>query len=275
VKSARTAVGDDPFETVTIRNLAGLMKIAKSQKFSGFSTIFRGQSGDYPLVPAVGRGKYADRESVEVKPGRMSTEWYVDPQETGMLWAERTMLEQFERMAPSFVAAQLPSDQWEILAIAQHHGLPTRLLDWSYNPYVAAWFAVGRPPHPERKYGVLWIHVPDANDHVRGKERDVSPLKIRRGSSNRPLVFIPRFITPRIRAQDGLFTVHPFNAAEGQFLPMEKHGRHRKCMTKVIIPSSAFAGMADELNYVGVNAASLFPDLDGLSRKIMNDFASW
>jgi hypothetical protein len=149
------------------------------------------------------------------------------------------------------------------------------LLDWTYNPYVAAWFAVGRPPRPGQGPGVLWIHVPDADDYVTAKERAGSPLNLRRGQSNRPLIFEPRFITPRIRVQDGVFTVQAFNMRQRRFLPIDKYGIHRKCMTKVIIPSEAFAEMADELNHVGVNAASLFPDLDGLSRKIMDDFTSW
>ena len=184
------------------------------------------------------------------------------------------MLQQFERMAPSFTSS-LPVDRWEVLAIAQHHGLPTRLLDWTYNPYVAAWFTVGRPPRPGQGPGVVWIHVPASADYVTSKERVRSPLELRRTDSNRPLVFEPRFITSRIRAQDGVFTVHSFNVRQQRFLPIDEYGSHRECMTKVIIPSDAFTDMADELNYVGVNAASLFPDLDGLSRKIMDDFTAW
>jgi len=183
------------------------------------------------------------------------------------------MLEQFERMAPSFTT--LPTDRWEVLAIAQHHGLPTRLLDWTYNPYVAAWFAVGRLPRPNQGPAVLWIHVPNDADYVTSKERAGSPLEIGRGRSNRPVIFEPRFVTPRIRSQDGVFTVQRFNQHDGKFLPIDQHGSHRGCMTKIFIPPDCFADMTNELNYVGINAASLFPDLDGLSRKIMDDFTSW
>jgi hypothetical protein len=46
-------------------------------------------------------------------------------------------------------------------------------------------------------------------------------------------------------------------------------------MTKALIPADAFAEIADELNYVGFNAATIFPDLDGLSQKISEDFMEW
>jgi len=264
----------NPFQTLEVNNLAELMAIAKDQRFEGCATIFRGQSEDFPLVAKVGRQHYPAKRSVPVESGRQTSGWRVDPRESGRAWVERTMLEQFERMAPSFIPS-LPGNRWEVLAIAQHHGLPTRLLDWTYNPYVAAWFAVGRPPRVNQGPGVLWIHVPDYHDYVRPRERARSPLELSRARSIRPLIFEPPFITPRIRVQDGVFTLQPFNVERRRFLAIDQYGTHRKCMTKIIIPTEAFADMADELNYVGVNAASLFPDLDGLSRKLMDDFTPW
>lgn len=274
LQKVATADKNTPFDTYEVGTLSGLMELAKGQKYEGLVTLFRGLNGDFPLVPKVGRMHFPSKESVSVKPAGLPSGWHIDPVESGPRWAERTMLEQFERMAPSFTG-MLPPDRWEVLAIAQHHGLPTRLLDWTFNPYVAAWFAVAWVPQRGQGPAVIWIHVPDSTDYVTALERTKSPLDVRRGASNRPLVFEPRFITPRIRSQDGVFTVQAFNAKRQCFLPIDQHGSHRKCMTKVFIPPDAFSGIADELNYVGINAASLFPDLDGLSRKITNDFTPW
>ena len=266
-----TVSGKPPFKIREVRSLAQLMQVAKSRKYEGFATIFRGQSEDFPLIPKVGRLPYLDQTSVPDNLAGSRRTYQLDERETRPGSVERRIFEQFERMAPSFSSA-IPTDRWELLALAQHHGLPTRLLDWTFNPYVAAWFAVSRRPRPRQRHGVIWIHVPDYDDYVTPEERALSPLELSRTDSTRPLIFEPRFITSRIRAQDGVFTVQLFNNAKKRFLPINKYGTHRGCMTKIVIPPHAFAAMADELNYVGVNSASLFPDLDGLSQKIMGDY---
>jgi hypothetical protein len=183
------------------------------------------------------------------------------------------MLDEFERIAPSY-AMPIPTDRWEVLALAQHHGLPTRLLDWSFNPYVAAWFAVASTPRPGQRRGVIWIHVPDVEDYVTTEERARSPFELRRTDPKRPVIFEPRCVTTRIRVQSGLFTVHQLDVKRKRFPAANLAGSHRACMAKAVIPPESFTEMRDELDLVGINAATLFPDLDGLSRKIFDSFKS-
>jgi hypothetical protein len=96
------------------------------------TVLFRGQSEDWPLVPKIGR-------IVTSEP---------------VLEAERAMLESFKLRSLPFLS-RVPDSEWQWLAVAQHHGLPTRLLDWTEYPLVALWFAVAKPA-TGAGHGVVW-----------------------------------------------------------------------------------------------------------------------
>src|SRR5215218_1482907 len=83
--------------------------------------LFRGQAGKkWPLSPSAGRDQCVGSAGY-----RRADEY--------------NLLKDFVREAKRYVESGFSELEW--LALAQHHGLPTRLLDWSTNPLVAAWFA--------------------------------------------------------------------------------------------------------------------------------------
>jgi hypothetical protein len=143
-----------------------------------------------------------------------------------------------------------PRNQWEWLALAQHHGLPTRLLDWSYNPLVACYFAV------EKQFdGDSAIYAFDARNTVdTEKDLESSPFTV-----SEVVKYRPPHITQRITAQSGCFTCHPYPERQMTFSPRMKLG---------VIPNAARKEFKRDLYKFGVNASILFPGLDGLAKEI-------
>lgn len=159
---------------------------------------------------------------------------------------EKFILRLFEERALPYLDSR-PQTGWEWLAIARHHGLPTRLLDWTRNPLVAAYFAV------ENDYdGDSLIYAFHKATYIPTYERP-NPFLWRKVGK-----FVPSQITRRITAQEGLFTIHPDPTKPFESADIER----------LIIKRSFRKELKQILYRYGVHRASLFPDLDGLSSYI-------
>jgi hypothetical protein len=170
------------------------------------------------------------------------------------------MVSEFKRTSIPYLDFE-PADEWDWLALAQHHGLATRLLDWTENPLAGLWFAV-REEAEEGGYGVVWVlPVQEADLVVPGRRSNPYAGKWTK-------VFEPKHITRRIEAQAGWFTVHKYVSSRSKFIPLKSNDRYTKRLIRLRIPSSAFPRLREELEYCGINDAALFPGLDGLCRHI-------
>jgi hypothetical protein len=91
----------------------------------------------------------------------------------------------------------------------------------------------------------------------RGQRRD-NPL-----SNSLTKIFRPNFISRRISAQDGLFTIHKIVKGD-RFIPLENHMRYKSKLIKIIVPSHLYANLRKQLHQLGINYSTVFPDMDGL-----------
>jgi hypothetical protein len=226
-------------ETITTwSELAGLV-----EKFRANTWIFRGvRNAKYQLQPSIGRpGARKDMDTGGNLP------FFDEAEELGML-------ARFQREARPHVAtpprAHLSHD-WDLRAVAQHHGLNTRLLDWSESPLIAAFFAVESSglingvKTDAALYGVPCPYVIESNTPKWPSEHDV-------------VAFYPPHLTPRITVQRGLFTIH--RTPDEPWEPAS--------LKKWVIPSQSCLALKVALSRAGINRASLFPDLDGIAAHI-------
>jgi hypothetical protein len=172
---------------------------------------------------------------------------------------DRRHLGRFNAWADDSVAyiENPPTNQWELLAIAQHHGLATCLLDWTNNPLVGLFFACCE--HSERD-AALFIYQPS---------RFISRNEEAPGAgSAKGVGLITRAISTRILNQRGVFSVHEppdFEIANTPLISECGPLEGADSLIKILIPAELKPEILRMLDAYGVNRVTLFPDLDGLS----------
>jgi hypothetical protein len=188
--------------------------------------------------------------------------------------------EQFIRVG-SGVSEARPADKWDWYFLMQHHGAPTRLLDWTDGALLGLFFAVrGNEGYHD---AAVWVLEPwELNKKVVNKREVLPPGEPGITSEDRkrydrwlrerfarrqkwpkqPVAVYPRHSVRRIAAQRSCFTIHGSDP-RGLETIVPALGVP---MAKITIPSWAVASVQDCLETCGIDETSVFPDLDGLGR---------
>ena len=199
---------------------------------------------------------------------------------------ENQLLQTFRARAPGYASGLTPPQeeyaQW--LYLARHANLPTRLLDWTESALHALYFAL------REEFPVVWmldplrlndLSVPDSppsrelplpwvqtkgnigNKNMRGAWGNDHP------GVDLPVAIPPTYVHPRMSAQRSCFTVHGKNKDSMWVqVPPEK-----KILKRYFINPEKKESLLNDLRLLGIERATLFPDLDGLAEEICERFA--
>jgi len=190
---------------------------------------------------------------------------------------ESTLINEFVAQAPSREPNLPPlADRAKWLVVMRHHGLPVRLLDWTWNPLAAAYFAVAGFAGDD---ALMWALEPTLFNTSQGwggglgslysGDSEIKPLvdgpfALSQPIPDRVLAVAAPEATRRIAAQQGLFTIH------GSAEPIESLPNKSKFLACIAIPASAKEGILKDLDALGISRKHLFPDLDSLAHDLAN-----
>jgi hypothetical protein len=255
--------------TLTIKRINSFQEFLNSvdqgQNSSESSLWFRGTGkSSYRLAPSLHRHASITDSNV-------------------LLDYEKKLLTRFKERSVPYLQHRI-EDDWELLFLMQHYGMPTRLLDWTENPFISLFFALSsayKNDHGLYDDAAVWILSPPkwnrnvfshtsygggamspSESHVTGyrpnTEANLMPQN--------PVAILGIHNSPRIVAQRGSFCLF------GKSLtPMEdiyQNGTFEQdTLIKIEIPGNLISELLDKLVWMGITDSVIYPDLEGLAKE--------
>lgn len=196
------------------------------------TAFYRGHSDiKYRLIPSVGR-------------------MFKEGNESALLQYERSIFESFKRNLPLY-SNHIPKNDKECLFLAQHYGLPTRLLDWTYNPLIALYFACKSNNLVD---GIVYVGLPSRYFEFNENNQDIL-------SFDKETILLPNLTDVRYKNQNGLFAYFP--------KPWQENSYSIQICKSFRIPAAAKSFIIKKLFTIGISESFIMPSLDSLCKDII------
>lgn len=231
------------FKEFTINSISEFVHL-----FEGLSNndnkvlLFRGQNIDKPLIPKIARYRY--------KKSRIIT--------------EKRMFNEFELSSLPFLD-KVKYSKLELLTIAQHYGVPTRLLDWTENLLTALFFAVREYEINTEINSVVWAMQADRESEIFLEDYEINPFELNQTIK----LFKPSNVITRISSQSGWFSIHP-HSGSSFFERFETNKFDDVKLIKILIKKEDCQKILVNLERCGIDIHTVFRDLDSLGSLIRN-----
>lgn len=260
-------VASSSIHEVRIQTLGELIDVASKQPaLRGKPLVFRGmQDAEWHLETSVTRhAKGADR-------------W-------GILDLEHALLRDFDLRARAFVPQAL--GPWEARVLAQHYGVPTRLLDWTFSVVVAAHFATLPLAKQPGRGCAIWSldwstmqqvfglsetpwtvrNLEDPEIDIEFKPSSGAFLDYEIAEEDSAFLLEPAAVDSRVVAQMGVFTMCSDVEKSLDLFLVERN--HQDLLTKYVIYNDDVPTIRRQLDECGIAERRLFPDLGGVAREL-------
>lgn len=249
--------------TEVIKNWSDFDRLVGRKHFRKW--IFRGQSNSNWVLESSLHRAFEEAQSIhKLKNGK--------EKQLKRSEHEQVMIDRFKCNAHLYLDhLPKPEDLLSWLSLMQHHGAPTRLLDFSFSSYVALFFALESGEEDASVYCINHDAIRNNDNEYFGKNRPEVYSRVLEPHSSKDdpclFAFEPTFSNQRLLSQQGLFVAtNTLESSHEEILG--DYSIQNSDAIKIIIPAKKRLEGLQKLNKMNINSANIYPGLDGFCKSM-------